>query len=356
MTKKFFATLAAAGLIFSSASAMKPVTIVEQGSFFAGGKIITSAGTYNGVNNPKDFSGNTLHGDNAYVFYQVPANAKKHALIFLHGYGQSGKSWETTPDGRDGFQNIFLERGYKVFIVDEPRRGRASRSTVNATVPAKPDDQLWYNNFRIGQWPNMYDNVAFPRDEESLRQFFMQMTPDVGGFDAALVAESMVAVCERVGNNVLITHSAGGGPGWTAAINCDKVKAVIALEPGTFPFPTGELPAVEETTSPFPAVGMEVSREDFMRLTKIPIVVYFGDNIPSGDVPVANWGFDNWRTRLNLAHKWAAVMNSHGGDVEIVCLPDVGVKGNTHFMQSDLNNVEVADVIERWLKSKGLTK
>lgn len=184
----------------------------------------------------------------------------------------------------------------------------------------------------------------------------MQMTPDVGGFEAQLVAESMVAVFERTGDGILITHSAGGGPGWMTAIKSDKVKAVIALEPSTFPFPTGELPAVEETTSPFPAVGMEVSYEDFIRLTKIPIVVYFGDNIPSGDVPVANWGFDNWRTRLNLARKWATVMKKHGGDVEIVCLPDVGVKGNTHFMMSDLNNVEVADVIERWLKSKGLNK
>ena len=354
--KKFFVTLAASSLIFGSASAMKPVTIVDQGSFFAGGKVITSAGTYNGVNDPKDFSGNTLHGDNAYVFYQIPAKAKKNALVFLHGYGQSGKSWETTPDGRDGFQNIFLERGYKIFIVDEPRRGRAGRSTVDANIPAKPDDQLWYNNFRMGQWPNMYDNVAFPRDEESLRQFFMQMTPDVGGFDAELVAESMIAVCERVGDNVLITHSAGGGPGWTTAIKSDKVKAVIALEPGTFPFPTGELPAVEETTSPFPAVGMEVSREDFMRLTKIPIVVYFGDNIPSGDIPVANWGFDNWRTRLNLARKWATVMKKYGGDVEVVYLPDLGVKGNTHFLMADLNNVEVANVMERWLKSKGLAR
>lgn len=354
--KKFLAALAAASLMFGTASAMKPVTITAQGSFMAGGKVITSAGTYNGVNDPKDLSGNTLHGDHAYVFYQIPAKAKKHALIFLHGYGQSGKSWETTPDGRDGFQNIFLEHGYKVFIVDEPRRGRAGRATVNANVPATPDDQLWFNNFRMGQWPNFYDDVAFPRDEESLRQFFMQMTPDVGGFDANLVAEAMAAVCERAGDNVLITHSAGGGPGWTAAINCDKVKGVIALEPGTFPFPKGELPAVEETTSPFPAVGQEVSRDEFMRLTKIPIVVYFGDNIPTGDKPVANWGFDNWRTRLNLAHKWATVMKKYGGDVEIVYLPDVGIRGNTHFLQADLNNDKVADVMARWLTSKGLAK
>ena len=94
----------------------------------------------------------------------------------------------------------------------------------------------------------------------------------------------------------------------------DKVKAVISLEPGAFPFTEGEGPPTEETTSLFPAVGEAVSMENFLRLTKIPIVVYFGDNIPSGDKPVANWGQDNWRTRLNLARKWAAVVNKYGGD------------------------------------------
>ena len=49
-------------------------------------------------------------------------------------------------------------------------------------------------------------------------------------------------------------------------------------------------------------------------------------------------------------------MKKYGGDVEIVYLSDIGVKGNTHFMMSDLNNVEVAVVIENWIKSKGLTE
>ena len=76
---------------------------------------------------------------------------------------------------------------------------------------------------------------------------------------------------------LLITHSAGGGSGWETAIRSDKVKAVISLEPGAFPFPEGEVPPTEETTSLFPAVGEAVSMENFLRLTKIPIVVYFGE-------------------------------------------------------------------------------
>lgn len=267
-----------------------------------------------------------------------------------------GNNAETTPDGRDGFQNIFLAKGYKTFIVDEPRRGRAGNSTIPAELKAQPQDQLWYDNFRIGQWPDYYDNAAVPRDAESRAQFFYQMTPDTGKFDVQVVADAMTAVMEKSGDGVLITHSAGGGPGWLTAAHSDKIKGVIALEPGTFPFPKGELPAVEKTTSPFPAAGMEVSDEEFQRLLKIPMVVYFGDNIITGTNPDKHWGLDNWRVRLNLARKWEQVMKKHGGDVQVVYLPDIGIKGNTHFLMADLNNQEVADAMEKWMQEKGLSK
>lgn len=341
------------------AHAVCPVTEIENRysmmARHAGGVKITAPGTYVD-SEPTNFDGETLHGDAAYVFWQKPVNAKKNALVFLHGYGQSGKTWETIPDGRDGFQNIFLEKGWATYIVDEPRRGRAGQSTVPVELKAQPQDQLWFDNFRIGQYPNIYDNVAFPRDAESERQFFHQMTPDTSAFDVEVVTKAMEAVIDRTGASVLITHSAGGGPGWLTAIRNPKVKGVIALEPGTFPFLADEMPAVEATTSPFPASGMEVSEEEFAKLLKTPIVVYFGDNIPTGDEPLENWGFDNWRTRLNLANRWAEVMKAHGGDVEIVVLPDKGIKGNTHFLMSDLNNEEVADEMERWLEEKGLAE
>ena len=353
--KKNLILLMAIGILSATASFgfQKPVTIKEQGSFMAGGTVVTSPGVYKD-SEPTNYDGETLHGDHAYVFYQKPMNAKKNSIVFLHGYGQSGKSWESTPDGRDGFQNIFLEKGYSTYIVDQPRRGRAGQSTVPRNLTARPDDQLWYNNFRIGQWPNIYDNVSVPRGKESREQFFRQMTPDTGDFDQKVISDAMVKVFEKSGNGVLVTHSAGGGPGWDTAIASDKVKGVIALEPGTFPFPKGKLPEVEKTTSPFPASGYEVSETEFKKLTKIPIVVYFGDNIPTELTD--NWGLDNWRIRVNLAKKWEKMMNEAGGDVKVVMLPDIGIKGSTHFMMADLNNREVANAMEKWMKEKGLAK
>lgn len=342
------------GLLMNMGFAMeKPVLLADQGSFMAGGRVVTASGVYNS-NEPSDFAGETLHGDAAYVFWQQPVEAHKNALVFLHGYGQSGKTWETTPDGRDGFQNIFLAHGWSTYVVDQPRRGKASQSTVGIILNAQPQDQLWYETFRIGRYPDIYDNVAVPKDAESLSQFFHQMTPDTGAIDNTVVTEAMIEVMKKAGNGILVTHSAGGAPGWLTAIKSSNIKAVISLEPGTFPFPEGEVPETEKTTSPFPAAGMSVPMADFLKLTNIPIVVYFGDNIPSGDVPVSNWGQDNWRVRLNLALKWQAVMKKHGGDVSVISLPDIGVKGNTHFLMADLNNHEVADVISKWLHEKKL--
>lgn len=89
--------------------------IEEQGSFAVGGTVLT------------DSLGHKYHGDHAYVFYQKPVDARKYPLVFAHGVGQFSKTWETTPDGREGFQNIFLRKGFSTYLVDQPRRGNAGR-------------------------------------------------------------------------------------------------------------------------------------------------------------------------------------------------------------------------------------
>lgn len=121
-----------------AAWSMPPVTIVDQGSFAAGGTVIEAKSAYDPYH-PKA-QAQTLHGDHAIVSYQVPAQARTMPLVFLHGAGQSSKTWDTTPDGRDGFKNIFLADGYPVYLVDQPRRGNAGRSTVAGQIAAAPDE------------------------------------------------------------------------------------------------------------------------------------------------------------------------------------------------------------------------
>jgi hypothetical protein len=72
--------------------------------------------------------------------------------------------------------------------------------------------------------------------------------------------------------------------------------------------------------------GESAPMEQFMALTKIPILIIFGDNIP--DKPVAMPAQDSWRARLEMAHEWHDVVNKHGGDVTVTPLPEIGIKGN----------------------------
>lgn len=62
-----------------------------------------------------------------------------------------------------------------------------------------------------------------------------------------------------------------------------------------------------------------------------------------------------WRVRLEMARHWAATVNRHCGDVTVVHLPETGIRGNTHFPFSDLNNLEIADLIYQFLEKKVLS-
>src|SRR5690606_23213409 len=182
MKKELLGRLAVLALLITTSIALyaqnkrKPLVIDRQGSFAVGGTTITEPGTFD-LNNALKPQGQTFHGDHAYAFYQIPVKARKYPLVFLHGAGQSKKTWETTPDGREGFQHIFLRRGFGVYLLDQPRRGDAGRSTVAASITPTPDEQFWFTQFRIGNYPDYFPDVQFPKDTASLEQFFRQITP-----------------------------------------------------------------------------------------------------------------------------------------------------------------------------------
>jgi hypothetical protein len=70
-----------------------------------------------------------------------------------------------------------LRRRFPVYLIDQPRRGRAGRGTQPVTITAAPDDQLWFGIFRLGAWPNFYPGVQSSRDPKALDPFFRQMVP-----------------------------------------------------------------------------------------------------------------------------------------------------------------------------------
>ena len=321
--------------------------------------MIQSPGTFDPVGhgffNPTNqtTAGQTLHGDHATVFYQIPTQAKNFPLVFWHGYGQSMRTWQTTPDDRKVFQSIFLQKKYSVYLVDQPRRGQSGRSTKPITMSANTDDQLWFGIFRLGLNNDFYPDIQFSKDPEALNQFYRQITPDTGPLDIELNINTISILFDKIGPGILVTHSHSGGQGWLTALRNNNIKAIVCFEPGSnFVFPENEVP------NSIPYLGGKLSARGvtmnvFKKLTKIPIVIYYGDYIPSERV-FDNPGQEQWRAALEMAKKWTAVVNKYGGDVTLVHLPEKGIKGNTHFPMSDLNNKIIADLMHQWLETKNL--
>ncbi len=351
---KFNKILVAITLFTSIELFAAPLVIESQGSFAAGGSVIDAKESYDPYH-PKA-EAQTLHGDHAYASYEIPVDARQYPMVFLHGAGQFSKTWDTTPDGREGFKTIFLRRGFGVYMVDQPRRGGAGKSTESGEIKAVPDEGFWFGQFRMGLWPNFYRGSQFPQDPNSIDQFMRQMTPNTAPYNAKVNADALSAVLEKSGPAILITHSQGCGVGWLTGMQSENVRAIAAYEPGSgFPFPKGELPDPIKNSGFFgDAGGIEVSEEQFMKFTHYPIVIYYGDFIPK--TQVKNPHTDYWRAAVMLAHDFADAVNRRGGDVTVIELPNVGIRGNSHFLFAEKNNVDVANLFSKWLHEKKLDR
>ena len=326
------------------------LVIARQGMFSSGGTVTEPVeGEFDETTNWLDLTraGNTAHVDHANVLYQIPANGNGNPIVYLHGYGQSRMGWMTTPDGREGWSDIFLKNGHSAFLVDQPRRGEAG-STVAMTADNidtwsedskeyMPGDQAWYTHFRIGRVaPERYEGSQFPEGEEAQNQFFRQMTPNTGSYDeavdAAALGEVMNDVYEMTGDKAIyITHSQGGRVGWSTPM--EHVSAIVAIEPGGTP---------------------EIGSENYQKLldAEISIVIYFGDYIDNGPQDIQSTGF--WKDVKDAAFEFAEAYNADGGDCTVVDLPKEGITGNSHFMFQEMNNQEIAEHIESWLAERGL--
>ena len=320
--------------------------IAKQGMFSAGGTVLKTEGVFNSEDQFEETgAGQTSHVDHANVFYQIPSDENGLPIIFLHGYGQSRMGWMTTPDGREGWANMFLRKGHSVYLIDQPRRGEAGQTSVSGIISEKTLDQRWYVNFRMGRWENdkavLNKNSQFPDDEYSIDQFFRQMTPDTGmksdrglDFDKEVVAKALAAtvdeVYKRTGKkSILISHSQGGSPGWLAPVYTKNIKAIVAIEPGG------------------PAAENSIEYKELLA-QKIPIAFYFGDYIENGDPKILSTPI--WQERLEKCKKFVKNYNDKGGNSVLVELPKEGIFGNDHFIFQNLNNDIVADHVENWIK------
>ncbi len=317
-------------------SVQKPLLLKAQGSFYVGGERLNQTFEQLGSFGP---AGN-ITVNQMYVHYMIPQKIKGLPVIMIHGMTLTGKTWETTPDGRMGWDEYFVRKGHSVYIPDQVGRGRsgfnqavyndAKAGKIEASkVPSiwRFSDETSIPNFRIGTTegnPNAEGKFPF----EALSELSKQAVPDISMSlpNPNPTFKALADLSADLGKVVLLSHSQSGSyPLDAALVNAAGVGAMIFVEPGHCP--SGLKP------------------EQLSVLTKIPTLVVFGDYLtqPTG-VP------HSWQTAYDGCRKYVEEVNAAGGKAEMMHLPEKGIKGNSHMLMQDKNNLQVADLILNWLK------
>ena len=222
-----------------------PLTLAAMGSFHIGGRELALTGQ------PRRTLAFTPHTtvsydpnghyaiEQAYVQWFRPEGATARPLLLVHGGGLSGASWETTPDGRPGWQEQFLRLGFPVFVIDNVERGRAGFCALPGIWPDAPlarNAEWAWELFRFGPQAG-YPDRPFPGQRfpiAHLAEFVRGFVPRWTSTNDIQVA-ALIAAIHRIGPCDLICHSHGGELALRAAAACpDQVRAVVALEPSGY--------------------------------------------------------------------------------------------------------------------------
>ena len=132
-----------------------PLVLKAQGSFFVGGEKADQTQGELGDLGP----GGRITVNQMYVRYMVPQDGNGVPVVMVHGATLTGKSWETTPDGRMGWDEYFVRKGHPVYVPDQVGRGRsgfnqAVFNNVRAGSAAANSLPRWLRFSDEGVWPN----------------------------------------------------------------------------------------------------------------------------------------------------------------------------------------------------------
>ncbi len=210
--------------------AAEPISLRDMGSFHVGGRLVEISGkpvkemvfTPGGVPAKVDPNG-TYQVEQMYVQYFLPADERgAFPLLMWHGGGLTGVTWESTPDGREGWLNYFLRKGWSVYNSDAVERGRAGWAQYPDVFKSEPVFLTTANpfeRFRIGDGPNSYDpdpakrklmpGSLFPN--EGYDNFVKQIVPRWTTNDEATIA-AYIAEVDRIGPCIIMVHNHGAQP------------------------------------------------------------------------------------------------------------------------------------------------
>jgi len=315
----------------------KPLSLRSVGSFFVGGKPLPMSAVQAGF-----YGGGDQWIDQIYVQYMIPTGRLNVPVVMIHGATLTGKTFETTPDGRMGWFEYFTRKGFPSYVVDQVERGRSGFNQApfndvraGAAAPiSQPllrrieNDTVWVR-FRIGPKAGVrYPDSQFP--VEAMGELTKQAVPDMSqslpADDPNYTGLSLLA--RQLKRAVLLGHSQGARyPFETALVDPAGIAALVAIEP----------PGCKAD---------QYSADQITKLSRIPILVVFGDHLSDRQSVGAQWG-DAFRDCQSFVSR----INGAGGRATMMHTPDLGIFGNSHMLMQDRNNLKIADLIIRWIRA-----
>jgi pimeloyl-ACP methyl ester carboxylesterase len=276
-----------------------------------------------------------------YVHYRIPLQ-QRHTLpiVLVHGGGLTGVTYESTPDGREGWATFFTRHGFPVYVVDFPGRGRAGFNPT-AINQARQEDDLSlvpeirrttaegaWTAFRFGpEYGVEFPNQKFPL--EAAQQFSAQGVPytDVTLEGGALqqAPAALAKLLDTIGPAIVLVHSQSGPfADILVGLRPELVKGTINVEGNQLRIPT---------------------EEEIAAYRNVPDLEVFGDFVTGNPVST---GEPRYLGRKAVVER----INAAGGDASIVMLPEIGLVGNTHMLMQDKNNLKIANWLVDWIHEK----
>ena len=207
-----------------------PLVLAKSSYFFVGGRIDPAVDDHPVVGQ-------------MYVEYMIPQRRRHpYPVIMVHGGSQTGTNFTGTPDGREGWAQYFVRQGYAVYVVDQVARGRSAywSQVYGPVTPSrlKFTEDRFVAPERVKMWPQAHLHNQFPGSgqpgDADFDQFYDSQFPSVVDFtkQQEINTAALVALLDKIGPSILLTHSQSGAFGWPVADQRPNlVKAILAVEP-----------------------------------------------------------------------------------------------------------------------------
>lgn len=317
----------------------KAVSIISKGSYHIGGKKVTIEGSApiqtsfwpGGPPVTYDPNGDFQAGQMYVQYTRLEDPVVPYPVCMVHGGGSSGALWESTQDGRPGWEFRFLQNGFNVNVSDGVERGRSSWAQfpeINDGPPMFNSYAERWTTYRLGpRYGVPYEGSRF--DYSKYDQFMKQHVPRWTTSNAMVQAAYDTYFASMTEGMIVMAHSQGGLFSLEAALkNVENVRGVILVESSS---------------------DMDVEKVDVSSFREIPFLFVYGDFLGEEYcIDGYKWpGAFAWEGSMRNLHE---KLLSMGGDSTWLSLPELGIRGNTHALMMEDNSDEIADRICEWMK------